>query len=155
MATISQATVGAGCMAWQAKSILLVQPNYGPAKGHWMFPGGFVQEGELPHEAAAREVLEETGQFLEPGTLQPVAVRYRSRPLDVYWVFQTSVQTSGPIQVQTSELIDAKFWNVDDALRSDAVRPMTKYFLEGLDPVKRLALSLPERQAMTDRVYFF
>lgn len=31
------------------------------ASGKWMFPGGHVEENEAPHEAAMREVLEETG----------------------------------------------------------------------------------------------
>ncbi len=29
--------------------------------GVWMYPGGHVEEGEFPHEAALREVMEETG----------------------------------------------------------------------------------------------
>lgn len=32
-----------------------------PLWGVWQFPGGHVEEGETPDEAAVREVLEETG----------------------------------------------------------------------------------------------
>ncbi len=38
--------------------VLLVRPTY---KQSWEIPGGLVEEGESPHEAATREVTEETG----------------------------------------------------------------------------------------------
>ncbi|WP_052391150.1 NUDIX domain-containing protein [Streptomyces sp. NRRL B-24484] len=33
----------------------------------WQHPGGHADQGELPHETAEREVLEETGHKLSPG----------------------------------------------------------------------------------------
>jgi 8-oxo-dGTP pyrophosphatase MutT (NUDIX family) len=33
--------------------------------GAWLPPGGHIDEGEMPHEAAVREVLEETGVAVE------------------------------------------------------------------------------------------
>jgi 8-oxo-dGTP diphosphatase len=41
-----------------AGGILLVQPTY---KDHWDIPGGYVETGETPAQAAAREVPEELG----------------------------------------------------------------------------------------------
>ncbi len=35
--------------------------NDGPLAGYWEFPGGKVEPGETPAEAAVRECLEETG----------------------------------------------------------------------------------------------
>lgn len=46
-------------------SVLLVHHK---ASGCWMFPGGHVDPDEAPHEAALREVLEETGVR---ATIQP------------------------------------------------------------------------------------
>jgi 8-oxo-dGTP pyrophosphatase MutT (NUDIX family) len=42
----------------EADRILLVQPTY---KDHWDIPGGYVEAGETPAQAAVREVREELG----------------------------------------------------------------------------------------------
>ncbi len=39
--------------------------------GMWAFPGGALEPGETPVDAAVREVLEETGVTLPPGSLVP------------------------------------------------------------------------------------
>lgn len=41
--------------------VLLVRHTYGSAKDRILLPGGYVHENELPHIAAEREILEETG----------------------------------------------------------------------------------------------
>lgn len=47
-------------------SILMVKPHY---RQHWDIPGGMVEDGELPREAAKREVMEELGVDVEVGRL--------------------------------------------------------------------------------------
>jgi len=55
----SRPYVAAGVLFFDdADRILLVQPTY---KDHWDIPGGYVETGETPAQAAAREVREELG----------------------------------------------------------------------------------------------
>ncbi|MCY4523365.1 MAG: NUDIX domain-containing protein [Halobacteriovoraceae bacterium] len=42
-------------------SVWMQKRTNAPFSGLWEFPGGKIEEGELPEEAACREVLEETG----------------------------------------------------------------------------------------------
>ncbi|AVO38375.1 NUDIX hydrolase [Pukyongiella litopenaei] len=59
--------------------VLLVQRCNPPDAGLWGFPGGHVEPGETAHDAAARELLEETGVEAAPtGYLTNIdAIRYR------------------------------------------------------------------------------
>ncbi|MSQ41479.1 MAG: NUDIX domain-containing protein [Dehalococcoidia bacterium] len=53
--------VATGVVVEHRGQLLLVRRNHEPRYGAWSFPSGFVDAGEVITEAAAREVLEETG----------------------------------------------------------------------------------------------
>ena len=47
-------------IASQGSHILMVKRDIEPMMGHWSFPSGYVDRGEVVEEAAVREVREET-----------------------------------------------------------------------------------------------
>jgi acetyl-CoA carboxylase carboxyl transferase subunit beta len=49
--------------------LLLVRRGHEPALGKWSLPGGRIEPGESAAQAAAREVLEETGLQVQIGEL--------------------------------------------------------------------------------------
>lgn len=51
----------AGCLIYKGTVLLIKHKKL----GLWLNPGGHIDPGELPHEAAEREFYEETGVFVE------------------------------------------------------------------------------------------
>lgn len=49
------------CYVCVGDKILWIKRGIPPAQGKWAMPGGFMENDETPEEAAARELLEETG----------------------------------------------------------------------------------------------
>jgi len=56
----------------EAGRVLLVLRDIEPGRGLWGLPGGYVDWDEHPHDALARECLEETGAVVEALTLLPL-----------------------------------------------------------------------------------
>ncbi|MBI2761259.1 MAG: NUDIX domain-containing protein [Chloroflexi bacterium] len=54
--------------------ILILKRAGGYAGGGWFIPGGHIEFGESPLEAAVRETDEEAGIVLDPATLQLVGI---------------------------------------------------------------------------------
>lgn len=64
--------------------LLLLRRGISPGRGKWVMPGGFVDRGELPAEAAVREAAEEVGLTVEAGPLIGVFGTHESPIIIVY-----------------------------------------------------------------------
>lgn len=95
----------AGALFTDAKGrILLVEPNYKP---YWDLPGGVVEPGESPREAAEREIKEELGLSLDLGCLLVVdwLPATQQRAEGFRFVFDGGILPADiPIHLDTSEL---------------------------------------------------
>lgn len=65
--------VGVGGLIHREGAILLIKRRFDPNKGRWSLPGGLLEIGEDPEEAAKREVTEELGLSVEVEGLFQVA----------------------------------------------------------------------------------
>lgn len=74
--------------------VLLVQRMFDPQKGHWTLPSGFVDAGEDPQAAAARECLEETGLQIEDLKLLDVIYSHEfPRGASILILYQAQVKS--------------------------------------------------------------
>jgi 8-oxo-dGTP diphosphatase len=63
--------VGVGGFIHRDGKVLLIKRKFEPNKGRWSLPGGLLEVGEDPEEAAKREVREELGiEVVTEGILQ-------------------------------------------------------------------------------------
>lgn len=101
---------------------LIVKANY---KAYWTFPGGIVDKGETPKEAALRETFEEVGITINPAVLTFTAVVNRkSDEAQTYqFIFRARLTNRmlGQIVLQSSELDEFAFVTKDEVKRADRV----------------------------------
>ncbi len=150
-------TLGVGGVVVHDGHVLLVLMSYGPAKGFWTLPGGFVDRGETPEAAVVREVREETG--VEAAVEALVGIRFRIMPgkppavpapekpapvaaaapapgapesrTDTYVVFRMR-HVAGLPQPDQREVAEARWWPLTEALASEQVAGITQSILQGM-----------------------
>lgn len=73
--------LSASIVLWRGGEILVMKRAGGFSAGGWFIPGGHVEQGERPGEAAARELQEETGIEIDAADLRLVDVMtYETEP---------------------------------------------------------------------------
>ncbi|MEU5963992.1 NUDIX hydrolase [Micromonospora parva] len=99
-----------------AGNVLLVKPTY---RDHWAFPGGYVDEGEYPHDACAREIREELGISVVVGDLLVVdwapPAGQRPRAIVSFTFDCGSVASLDRLDLPREELEGAAFFSPRDA----------------------------------------
>ena len=122
-------TRGALVALWHRGEILLVRSSY---RADFTLPGGYVEPGEQPIDAAARELLEETGIDAGPPALRHAyhgvhLYEYRHDEIDI---FEIEVDERPNIRVDGREVIWADFRTPTDA-RAMRIVPHLQDYLAG------------------------
>jgi len=80
----------------RADELLFTRYTYGPFKGQWTFPSGYVDVGEQPDAAAVRETLEEAGVVAEiEGMIAAMTMVWDGEPM-LYLVFLARYVSGDP-----------------------------------------------------------
>ena len=114
---------------------LIVKAGY---KSHWTFPGGIIDSGETPMQAAVREVREEVGIVLAPADLAFawVASRKSSVAMTYQFVFRTTAPANADkrITLQAEEIDDYAWVSKADVLAGERhYGKVIEHWASGLD----------------------
>lgn len=107
--------------------LLLIQRGQEPGRGLWSLPGGRVHDGEPLADAMVREVLEETGLHVMPGSV--VGTVERAGPGGVVYAITdfSAISLSGTLQAG-DDADDVRFVFADEL----AALPLTAGLYEVL-----------------------
>jgi ADP-ribose pyrophosphatase YjhB (NUDIX family) len=119
--------VAAAVLVEEGGRVLLVRRANEPFRGLWTLPAGFVNGGEDPAEASARECLEETGLSVRVmRVLDVIAGREHERGADFIIVYHAEVLGG---ELMPADDADAVEWFSRDALPPLAFRATQKILL--------------------------
>ena len=116
--------VAAAVLVEQEGRVLLVRRVNEPFRGMWTLPAGFINGGEDPAEAAARECLEETGLNVRvTRVLDIIPGREHPRGADFIIVYHAEVLSG---ELKADDDADAVEWFSRDQLPPLAFRATQK-----------------------------
>jgi ADP-ribose pyrophosphatase YjhB (NUDIX family) len=102
--------VAAGVLVIRDGKVLLVRRALEPQQGRWTLPAGFVDAGEDPRLAAARECNEETGLDVETtGVLDVFSGREHPQGADIVLVFTAGLCARGMMPMRSTSSDRASF----------------------------------------------
>ena len=89
--------VAVGVAVFRDGQLLLVRRTMDPGRGRWALPGGFLDRGEDPREAAAREAAEEAGVDVTVGEVIDVFANPPDEGGAVFVLYAASWRAGEPV----------------------------------------------------------
>ena len=89
--------VAVGVAVFHDDRLLLVRRTMNPGRGRWSLPGGYLDLGEQPREAAAREALEEAGVVVTVGAVIDVFANPIEEGGAVFVLFEATWVSGSPV----------------------------------------------------------
>ena len=129
---------GALVAIWHDGKILLVQNSYVPYRS---LPGGYVHAHEAGRDAALRELREETGISAAPADLKSVIDEHHEweGKREHIEIFDLDVTERPRIEVDNREVVDARFFSPEEALRLQLFPPIRRVIERRLSTPARVA----------------
>lgn len=117
----------AACVVLRDGKVLLGRHTYGVGKGLLILPGGYLNHGETPEQAAVREVWEETGVRVE--TEELVGIRFNAQDWYVIFLARYREGTARAGDEENSEIV---WLDAEEALEQDDVPDLTKWAIRSV-----------------------
>ena len=112
--------------------VLLVQRAVDPAKGKWSLPGGYMDAGEMPHEALQRELDEEIGLPVHIGVLLDIfpMLNEQGARIGIVLAFQAVPAGSAEIPFVADD-VQAAAWYGPEKIPANLAFESTRSLLRG------------------------
>jgi len=108
-----------GVAVFRDDALLLVRRVMEPGRGRWCVPGGWVDTGQDPRDAAAREALEEAGVIIEVGAIVDAFLSRAQEGGAIFLLFEAKWISGEPVAGDDAD--GAGFF------RRDALPPMAGF----------------------------
>jgi ADP-ribose pyrophosphatase YjhB (NUDIX family) len=116
------------CLATFEDKLVWMRRGTEPQKGYWTMPGGFMEEGEQPEQAVARELLEETRAVILENSLELFAVGSLPEMNQVYLTYRGLLKTP---------YVDTSMEATEVGLFSEQTAPWREFAYPDLEEVVR------------------
>ncbi|MGI0148795.1 MAG: NUDIX domain-containing protein [Thermoplasmata archaeon] len=130
-------TVGVGAFLVRDGKLLVVRKTYGPSKGQWTIPSGYVEPHESIVETVEREVMEETHIAGRAGPVLAVRNRVTKTANDTFLVFRMAY-VSGEPEPDRQEVSEAAFVPLGELAHSEESVAFTRLIVLKLADVAGL-----------------